>query len=445
MPKWTDAHRIKPTENLAEGFPDGWYARTLTNDTRYPTLKGVHQAETVVIGAGLAGINTALGLVERGRDVMLLEAKRVGFGASGRNGGFLSAGFARGMSSIAARTGPDTADALYNLSRGAVDETIRRINRHDINCGPVVEGIVRASWFRDGDALRREADQSEGLDYWDRTTVEDRLGTHRYHGAIFEKNAYCLHPLNLTRGLAAATRREGAQVFERSPAESLHRLRDGRYRVTTRKGEIIADTVVLCMSGYRPFMGGGSGSRGGAAILPITTFVMVTEPLGDLAYEAISIPNGISDTRFACDYYRPLPDTGGRILWGGRISTFRPDDAGVARLMKRDMVRVYPMLKDARVDFAWSGLMGYACHKMPVVMPLAPGLWSCTGFGGHGLNTTLMAGDLVAAAIAEGDDRYRLLEAFGPIPLPRLGGLIGAQLTYWWHDWKDELRIATGS
>ncbi len=444
MTHWTETASIQPAEAPAPGYPDTWYSRTLSADITFPTLEGDQQAETVVIGAGLAGINTALGLAERGKSVILLESDRVGFGASGRNGGFVTPGFARDFDSIAKRVGLETASELYGLSTDAVATLRARIDRFDIDCGPIIDGTIDASWFHDEADMEADAAEDDSVTYWDGETVRANLGTTRYHSAHFEDGGFQLHPLNLTRGLAQAAQSLGAYVHEETPVISVQRGADHRYRVATETGTITAENVVFCMSGYRPFLGGGSGGKAAASILPITTFVMVTEPLGDLARQAISIPQGISDTRFACDYYRPLPDTGGRILWGGRISTFRPRPAGVADLMKRDMTRVYPVLKDAKVDFAWLGLMGYAFHKMPIIQPLAPGLWSCTGFGGHGLNTTLMGGELVASAIADGDDRFRLLDAFSPIPMPRLGGLVGAQATYWWYEWKEEIRIALG-
>lgn len=432
---------IHPASEPQPGFEDSWYVRTVSRPGEWASLTADISVETCVVGGGLAGINTALSLAETGRSVCLLEARRFGHGASGRNGGFVSAGYARAREGIIARAGRQAADALDGVAKGAVETLRRRIEVHEIPCGPITNGMLLPTWFEDADALRRAADQSETLEFWDRSRLAANLATDRYRAALFDPSAFQLHPLNLTRGLASAAEHAGALMHEMSPVRSIARNPNGSFTVTTDRATVRAERIVLAMSGYREALNGRGANVGRASILPIATFVMVTEPLGDRLTGTIRLPFGIADSRFSCDYYRPLPDTGGRLLWGGRISVFRPGAKRIATFMARDMARVYPDLRGARIDFAWMGLMGYGFHKMPLVRPLAPNLWINTGFGGHGLNTTLAAGELVASAIAEGDDRYRLFEAFGPVPLGGPIGLLGAQTTYWANVLKDEFRI----
>jgi gamma-glutamylputrescine oxidase len=165
------------------------------------------------------------------------------------------------------------------------------------------------------------------------------------------------------------------------------------------------------------------------ATVPIATFVMVTEPLGDRLARTIGVPYAISDIQMPTNYYRPLPD--GRLLWGGRVQAWEPSVPRIAAALKRDMVAFYPDLATARVETAWGGLMPYLRNKMPSFGQLKPGLWYATGFGGLGLALTSTAGRLIAAGIAEGDDRWRLFAKFG---LPFAGGSFGrvpAQLVYW--------------
>jgi gamma-glutamylputrescine oxidase len=189
---------------------------------------------------------------------------------------------------------------------------------------------------------------------------------------------------------------------------------------------------VLCCGGYLA----GLAPKVDRSVLPIATYVMATAPLGDRLQKAFAGTRAaVYDTRFAFDYYRPLADT--RILWGGRISILDRSPAAVARLLRGDLLRVYPQLEGVGIDFAWSGLMSYARHKMPQVGRLEPGLWYAQGFGGHGLATTIAAGETLAAAIAENDPAWR---DYAPFGLPWAGKPIGfaaAQLTYSWAQLRD--------
>ena len=162
---------------------------------------------------------------------------------------------------------------------------------------------------------------------------------------------------------------------------------------------------------------------------------MVTEPLGDRMREILTTASAVYDTRFAFDYYRPLPDT--RLLWGGRISVLDRSPAQVERLLLRDLHKVFPQLDGVRVDYAWSGLVSYARHQMPQVGRIEPGLWLAQAFGGHGVAPTTFAGELVAAGIAEGDTRWRELADYGLVSAFKPAGFLGAQLSYWWAEFKD--------
>jgi len=197
---------------------------------------------------------------------------------------------------------------------------------------------------------------------------------------------------------------------------------------------VLAKEVVVCCGGYieklYPKLAG--------AILPIATYVMVTEPLGERLHDAMRTAAAIYDTRFAFDYYRPLADS--RILWGGRISIRDRSPGDVARLLYGDLLKVYPQLAGVGVDYAWSGMMSYGRHKMPQLGRLPEGLWYGMGFGGHGVGPTTLAGDVLAAALT--GDR-RLLDRFSPWGLPSTGGpagLLAAQLTYWYYELRDWLR-----
>ena len=194
----------------------------------------------------------------------------------------------------------------------------------------------------------------------------------------------------------------GCQLFEGTPGPGARARAAAAGGSTTPGGALLAERLVLCQSAYPPRLVPALAR----ATLPVFTYVIVTAPLAGRHAGVIRAPYAVYDNRFATGYYRLLPD--GRLLWGGRIST-REHPRDLAALMRRDLALVYPQLADVAVDYAWSGRMGFARHKMPLIRELAPGLWVNTCFGGHGLNTTTMGGELVASAIAEGDRRWQLL------------------------------------
>lgn len=401
-----------------------------------PPVEGRHEVDVCVVGGGFAGINCALGLAERGRpDVLLLESRTLGHGASGRNGGFVFAGFSRGEEALLRDLGRDSARSLYAGTTDAVATIRRRIAGHAIDCDAVDAGVYWANWFRDPAPLRaRQRLLAEHFDtrwQWvDRDQLRQVLKTGRYHDALYEPDALHFHPLRYLLGLADAAGRLGVRLHESSPAISLERHGAG-WRVRTPHAEIEAREVVLACGGYLA----GLRREVDAGVLPIATYVIATEPLGARLDTAIATRAAVYDTRFAFDYYRPLVDT--RILWGGRISVRDRSPREVQRLLTRDLLRVYPQLEGVRIEHAWSGLMSYARHQMPQIGEVEPGLWVAQAFGGHGVAPTTFAGELLAAAIAEGDQRWRALSGYGLVSALKPAGFAGAQLNYWWYQAKD--------
>jgi gamma-glutamylputrescine oxidase len=421
---------------MTSGHIDSYYSRSQAYDLRYAPLEGEVEAEVCVIGGGLAGLATALGLAERGIKTALLEARRIAWGASGRNGGFVSPGFSLGVDSLVKRVGLDRATALYRLTREAMTLIRSRIDRFAIPCDPV-EGVVIASWFDDRAAMERAAAfrrerLAEDAIFWPRETLRDHYRSRRYYDGILLADSFHMHPLNFAAGIAAAAARTGAALHEDS-AVTDHRARGNLQIVETARGRVAAEQVVYCCSGYIH----GLEPRLSRATLPVGTYVLLTEPLGERLRDAIRAPHALADTRFASDYYRPLGD--GRLLWGGRVGAFGPP-ANLAQVMLGDLLKVYPQLAGLRAEVAWPGTMGYATHKMPQIGRLRPGVWYNMGYGGHGLCSTTMGGELVAAAIADGDERYRL---FAPFGLSYAGGPLAAviaQTAYWSYQLGDALR-----
>lgn len=427
----TDARDVKPA--------DSHYRATATPYPAYPPLQGRRHARVAVIGGGFAGLNTALGLAERGiRDVVLLEAEQIGFGASGRNGGFVFAGYSLGEQALLEQSGPARAKALFGLTVHAVGTIRRRIAEHAIACDAVDEGVIWANWFRDPAVLRQRqqllADHYGVHWQWlPASELRQRIHSERYHDGLFERDALHLHPLNYAIGLAAVAAGMGVGIHEHSAVSQLSR--EGlQWRLRTAAGELLADQVVLACGGYLA----GLRKAVDRAILPIATYVMTTEPLGERLHECLASRAAVYDSRFAFDYYRPLPDT--RLLWGGRISVLNRSAPAVQRLLTRDLLRVFPQLKGVRVEHAWSGLMSYARHQMPQIGHDGQGLWWAQAFGGHGLAPTCAAGELVASAIADNDDRWRQFADYGLQRTHRPFGYLAAQAGYWWQQARDGLK-----
>lgn len=398
------------------------------------------RARVAVVGGGYAGLATALGLAERGVDgIVLLEAERVGAGASGRNGGFVFAGYSLGEAELLRRLGAERARALYARTRAAVALIGTRLRRYAIAAEQVEAGVLWVNWFRDPERLRRRQRllaEVYGV-HWpelDRAALAAYVRSARYHGALLEREGFHLHPLKYAVGLARAAEGLGVTLRERQRVLRLQRVATG-WRLMLDRGVLDAEQVVLACGGYL----GRLEPRLARAKLPIATYVMVTEPLGERLAEVLPGRAAIYDNRFAFDYYRALPDR--RLLWGGRIAIRDRAPAQVARLLVRDLARVHPTLAGVAIDYAWSGWMSYARHEMPQLGRLEPGLWYAQSFGGHGLAPTTVAGEALAAAIAEGEEGWR---DFAPFGLDWTGGALGslaAQARYWQlqaRDWWDE-------
>ncbi|MBM6582297.1 FAD-binding oxidoreductase [Microvirga sp. BT689] len=424
---------------MSSAYIDTYYSRTAATSETYPAASGRIQADVCIVGGGLAGLTAALKLARSGRKVVLLEAQRVAWGASGRNGGFVSAGYATGLSSIERRVGKAQAHELFRLSMEGVEIVRDTIVGPGIEDARLVSGIAKALRYDSRGALHAacESQQREfglKLRYLPRDEVRSLFVSKKYHEAILDEGAFHFHPLNYGRALAREALRLGAAIHEHSPVISVDL--DGALKIVrTKEAEIAAEHVVFATGGYT----GAVLPALKRAFLPIATYVLLTERAPDLVQSAIRTRAAILDDRRAGDYYRVVDD-GSRILWGGRITTRTTDPRDIAALLRHEMVTTYPQLADLKVEIAWSGLMSYARHLMPQIGQWKPGIWYCTAFGGHGMNTTAIGGTVIAQGISGESDRYRL---FAPFDLAWNGGILGraaVQLTYWGYRAADAAR-----
>jgi len=421
-------------------YVDSYYGRTLADRHRRPALHGRVEADACILGGGLAGLSTALCLARARRRVVVLEAESVGWGASGRNGGFVAPGFATSFDHMVRMVGIDHARSLYRLSIEGVDLVRRTIEELDIPGTGAQPGIMSVLRWEGTSELqthreRMERDFGYKLDFLDRAEVTGRLISRKYHQALRDPAAFHFHPLNYLRGIAAEVERLGGLIFEESRGLSLE-LDGPAKAVATARGRVEARDLVLAGGGYI----GALVPALRHSYLPIATYVLLTEPAPDPIARAIRTRDAVSDTRRAGDYYR-LVDEGRRILWGGRITTRTSEPRDLAESLRRTMVSTFPQLRAVKVESAWSGLMSYARHLMPQIGRLRPNVWYATAFGGHGMNTAAIGGQALGEAIAGLGDRIRLFEPFG---LSWAGGLMGraaVQLAYWAmqaQDWRRE-------
>ena len=430
-----------PSDRASETWPGrSWYEFSAPGVGALPRLTDHQRCRLAIIGGGLAGLSLALSLAERGVDgICLLEAAQPGHGASGRNGGFVFAGYSLGNEQLIAQVGVDRARLLHGWTRESVGLIRQRVGSLKIDCQLNPAGVLLADWFDDAAGLLAQADSLRAtlgfeLDFIDQTRMDDYVRSARYSCGLLEPGSFHFHPLRYLQGLVAALAARGVQVFAESPVVELTH-HQASWLLQTPAGSMQADQVVLATGGYdqqlyRPVQ---------RALQPVATYVAVTEPLGASLTAVLPSPVAVYDTRFAFDYYRPLPDQ--RLLWGGRISMAGRSPAVIRRLLKRDLARVFPSLGELDFAMAWGGWMSYATHQMPLLGRRADGLWYALAFGGHGMATTTLAGEVLADAIS-GQDASRIKQ-FRRWPARWAGGALGragTQFVYWGLQARDQLR-----
>jgi gamma-glutamylputrescine oxidase len=424
-----------PTEQTPWGAT--WYAATMVEAPQRTALAGDVDVDVCVIGAGLAGLTAARELARRGWSVAVLEAQRVAWNASGRNAGLVAPGFAERLEAIVERLGLRRAKELWALSTAGVDYVRTTIRETEMPGVEPVLGWLTVRRTDDEEAVLRlvamlRVDFGVNAEACPTEEVREVLRTSVYYQAVHMPEAFHVHALNYAFGLASAAERAGARIYEESPAVALDVL-GVRKRVETPNGRVRANHIVLAGGPHL----GEVFPRIAGTVVPVASYVATTAPLGEQLAQAITYPGVITDTRRAGDYYRVIG--GDRLMWGGRITSRPSPPRRLPKLLRRDIVRVYPQLADVQIEYAWSGTMSYAVHKMPQIGELSPGVWLAGAFGGHGLNTTAMAGDLIARAIIERDDRWRLFSAY---ELVWAGGKIGpaaAQVFYWSMQLRDAI------
>jgi gamma-glutamylputrescine oxidase len=418
-------------------FARSYYAATANPAPARPALSGDADVDACVIGGGYTGLSAALHLAERGYKTLLLESHRIGWGASGRNGGQLNTGLRKGPSELLAMFGPTEAKRLFDLAEEAKAVVRERIRRHSIACDLKAGSLYVAYKRGDPEWMARDIDvQREVFGYRDsqllsKAELEQRLGSHRYYGAIADGGAGHLHPLNYALGLASAAEGAGARICEGSAALSL-----APGQVRTSSGRVKARCILLGCNAYL----GGLEPRIAGKIMPISNYIVATEPLGERgARTLIRDDVAVCDTKFVVDYFRRSADN--RLLFGGGEAYSRHEPRDIARFVRPHMLRVFPQLASKRIDFAWGGQLAITMNRLPHLGRLPGDIYFAQGYSGQGVALSSLAGKLMAEAIAGSAERFDVFariahRAFPGGTLLRKPALVLGML---WYALRDRL------
>lgn len=395
-----------------------WYAATADESLGFPPLEGERKAHVAIVGGGFTGLSAALHLAEAGIETVLIEANRVGSGASGTNGGQLHSGQRRDQEWLERRLGQPLAHDLWRLAEEAKGLVHALIKKHDIDA-EWRPGLVEAVHKRR--LVAEERGYVEHLntryDYPHAEWIEaERLaamiGSDAYFGGRYDRTAGHLHPLKFAQGLARAAARAGARLHENTPAL---RLESGpRGGIITPRGRIAADIVILAGNGLLDGIDAETETRA----MPIKNYVLTTEPIAAGAPGGL-IPGGeaVSDSRFVVYYWRPTMD--GRILFGGGETYSRRDPADIAAFVRRHLLTVYPQLANAKISHAWGGTLAVTVNRLPFIRRVRPGVYAASGYSGQGVALAPFGGKIIADAILGDPGR---LDSFAALPCPRFPG-----------------------
>jgi gamma-glutamylputrescine oxidase len=410
---------------MAQEHALSYYAATANDATRYPPLAGAVKADICVIGGGFSGVATALTMAERGYSVVLLEANRIGWGASGRNGGQMIFGMS-GEETIKRQLGDAGARMLRDIRYRGHEIIEGRIQKYKINCD-LKHGWMEAAArpghmprlraFYDDMVAEGHGDHFELIEPGDMPRV---LGTSAYHGGIIDRRSGHLHPLNLVLGEARAAAGLGAKIHEDS---QVIELRGGEKPVAvTRVGEVEAATIVLAGNTDHPFQRG----RLFGTQFPTGSYIIATEPLDEATAAAVNPRDlAVADSNIVLDYFRLSADR--RMLFGGRCNYSNRDPGNIAATMSPRLVEVFPQLAGKKIDFSWGGRLGITINRAPAIGRLEPNVYYLQGYVGHGVNTTHIAAEIVSDAICGTTEKFDLFDKIRHVHLP-VGQWVGNQI-----------------
>lgn len=422
------------------GHAPSYYAASAGPQAPRPTLRGAHTADVCIVGGGYTGLNAALRAAELGLTVVLLESKRIGWGASGRNGGQVIWGQRQDQTTLESFAGPDGARALWGLSREALNHVRTLIERHGIDA-ELRHGHLSAAWKpAHADELKAYVDHMaqrydyRAAGYVSKSEMPAHVASARYHGGVLDSESLHLHPLKFAIGTARAAEAAGAKLYEDSAVIEI--VKGGAPIVRTAEGQVRAKFVVLACNGYLA----GLERTIAPYILPIDNYIVATEPLGEVrARDLIPCGAAVADTKFVLDYYRISAD--GRLIFGGGETYGGGGPADICEFVRPSLERVFPQLAGVKLDYGWDGTLAITWPRMPHVGRIDGNVYFAHGYSGQGVAIASHMGALIADAIHGQAAKF---DVYGSLKIPKLPGgallrrpLLTAALL--WYGLRDRL------
>ncbi|GAA0778064.1 FAD-binding oxidoreductase [Roseibium denhamense] len=424
--------------------PPSYYAATANQLLEFAELDGARSADVCIVGGGYTGLSAALHLAEKGMDVILLEANRVGWGASGRNGGQVGTGQRVEQTELEERHGPSHAKLLWDLAEESKALVKDLITKHGIACD-YTPGILHADHRKSFVEESRDYVEHLRLTYGydqirfvDGDEIGDLVGSPRYHGGSLDMGAGHLHPLNFALGLAKAADAAGAKIFETTKVLKIEGRGTDRVTVKTDKGNVTAKYLLLACNGYL----GALEPTAAAHVMPINNFILATEPFSETEAKALIRDNcAVADSKFVINYFRLSADR--RLLFGGGENYGYKFPQDIRSFVRAPMLEIFPQLKDAALEFGWGGTLAITLHRMPYFARIEPNILTASGYSGHGVAMATLGGQLLADAVSGTAGRF---DVFERLDIPAFPGgdkfrfpLLVLAMT--WYSLRDRLGI----
>ena len=389
-----------------------YYAATANWQTDYPELEGAIEADVAIVGGGFSGVATAVELSERGYKVVLLESNRIGWGASGRNGGQIIGGYGQNPGAFRSTIGSEGVDIVEGMGVECVDIIKQRIEKYNIDCdlkwGYCEVGLKK----RHLKSYQQWAEDDPAMRLLDQDQIKEYVNSELYLGGYYREDWGHIQPLNLCIGEAKVAQSLGANIFENSQVTNI--IYGDNPVVTTQKGSVKAGHVILCGNAYMgklvPYLD--------ARVLPATSCIIGTEPLSDEQLQQTMVRDvAVCDSRTALDYYRLSADK--RLLFGGLSNYTGLEPANAEAVMRNKMAKVFPSLKNVKIDYSWSGRMGISVRRMPQIGRIKnSNILYASGYSGHGVAPTHMTGRLLAEAVDGNTHRFDIMNKMFHLPWP---------------------------
>jgi len=382
-------------------------------------LENYLEVDICIIGGGLTGVSSALNLVRKGYSVALCEARTIGWGASGRNGGQLGIGMRKEQSLIEKKLGFEYAKELWKLGLEAVSETTKLISDYNIQCA-LQKGVISAGFFKKNkEHFLFEIDHMQkyynfkGYKFLDKDEINDEINTNIYHAGLLNNNSFHLNPLKLLIGLVKELVKLKVKIYENTPVTKILNVQNG-VKVHSFTKTIKAEKVVVCCNGYLDHLLGNIRNK----FMPINNYIIATEPLGEKkAREIIKNNYAVSDTRFIIDYYRFSEDW--RMLFGGGETFTSKFKKNSKNFVWRRMCKVFPVLKECKIEYSWGGTLAITINRLPNFGTLMNDkIIYAHGYSGHGLALSTLAGKLIAEKISGEPERFNFFKNIKHFTIP---------------------------